>query len=600
MLRFESMTARLKRLFTAALVLLSFSSTPAFSIEASAGLWSVIGEYIGRIAGNIDYIEIDSTDAGFDRGAIAKVIFGVSRVVERNPKSTAADDRYLVKDTMRIGLRLGAGLMLSGSGSYVRQYTLVYPVSKKLAGTFHDKFILNLLLPANVIFNKLPKKYVLMTESFVEGQGRLKIGGNALIPLGSATSYGKVQLSRTFIDYKSDKKVKVFIDKAKYSQLTQLINFNFGLLGIPIFKSRLDKGHLERTYLEVDISDKDKRKKASQALGLLVKEDSHSELGPLSTPKKLKTDFIENYDYFTLAWLFTVEGVNRIDRITEITNNGERDEYVTRFQVEDRRMTSWTTGIDAETHSSKLWAMARGKDETGYIDPEVRITLVTTDDWLKGDEIKERYESLIDKIAFKKNFMNLQKSFTDAKNRQGKLHMQIDMQLYSEAFEILLNTSAASYWASLAAVTGEAVSYFKEASNRNLHSHAQRRIRQGRVSLSDMYLARAMKSFIRRVQLAKNESDPLIKMRWLILALRRVTYVGPGTFSPVIFQMIHALVGEENLFIKFQLTNLILDSAIKDGFKHKLVTKTIGRQRVSQNKLYPFLFQDTSEIYYLF
>ncbi|MBK25211.1 MAG: hypothetical protein CME70_14550 [Halobacteriovorax sp.] len=575
-------------------------SAPAHADDSSNGIWSAIGEYISQLAGNIDYVNIASEELGIDNGLIAQVIFGSSRVVERNPESTSSDDRYLVKDKVRIGLRLGAGFVLAGSASYVRQYTLVYPVKTKAEGVFHNKFLVNFILPLQVAFDKLPEKYVLMMESFLEGQGRIKFGGTPLIPLGSTTSLGRVQLTRNFIDKKSDKKIKVFQDNSKFTRLAQDLSFSLGLIGIPIYEGRVDRGKLERQYLEVDISNKKKEHLCRSGLKTLLKYDSIEDLRPISKIRTINTKFIETYNYFTLAWLFTVEGVSRADRIIEQISVQDRTEYVTRYQVENRKTVAWTTGIDGETHTSKLWAMARGVGKNGYINPEVRIALIAKDGWLKENELKKSYLPLVDKIAFKKDFLSIDSNFTEDENLTGQFQLQIDFHLYEEAFEKLLETSSEKYWAALAKVTSKSSRYFKDAANRNYHDRLQRRMRQDRIPLKHLYLAKSMKAFIRRVEIAKKEVDPLAKMHWLVLGLRKLTYVTSDSFSPEIFQIIHGLVGTRNLFIRIEAMNLVSDMALTNNEEHKTIVKTIGTRRESKNSFHPFYFQDAGEIYYLF
>jgi len=575
-------------------------SSPVLANESSNGIWSAIGEYISQLAGNIDYVNIASEELGIDDGLIAQVIFGSSRVVERNPESTSLEDRYLVKDKVRIGLRLGAGFVLAGTASYVRQYTLVYPVKTKAQGVFHNKFLVNFLLPLQVAFDKLPKKYVLMMESFIEGQGRIKIGGTPLIPLGSTTSLGRVQLTRNFIDNKTDTKIKVFQDSSKFTRLAQDLSFSLGLVGIPIYEGRVDRGNLERKYLEIDISNEKKKKLCRSGLKKLLKYDSIEDLKPISKIHTLNSKFIETYNYFTLAWLFTVEGISRADRIIEQMSSGDRTEYVTRYQVENRKSVAWTTGIDGEVHTSKLWAMARGVGENGYIDPEVRISLIAKDGWLKENELKKSYLPLVDRIAFKKNFLNIDTSFTEDEYLTGQFQLQIDFHLYEEAFEKLLNTSSEKYWAALAKVSSKSARYFKDAAKRNYHHRLQRRMRQDRIPLKHLYLAKSMKAYIRRIEIAKKEKDPLAKMHWLVLALRKLTYVTSDSFSPEIFQIIHGLVGTENLHIRIEAMNLVSDQALNLLHNHKVIVKKIGTKRESKNNFHHFYFQDASEIYYLF
>ena len=109
----------------------------------------------------------------------------------------------------------------------------------------------------------------------------------------------------------------------------------------------------------------------------------------------------------------------------------------------------------------------------------------------------------------------------------------------------------------------------------------------------------SMSALADRVKIARNETDPLAKLHWLILGLRKLTYVTSDTFSPEIFQIIHGLVGTKNLFIRIELLNLVKELSLSKENDHKVILKTIGKRRESKNKLHSFYFHK-SHLFHLY
>ena len=193
-------------------LLLSYTSAWA-QLEGTGPLIQIARAFLGG-AGNLN---IESATLGIDKGIIANTILGIGRKVERNPNPSGDHDHYLVKDRMRLGLELGAGLVAAGTITYAQEWTLVYPVSKKMKGLLSRKFIVDLFLfyrATHMIKEDLPGDYALLRESFVEGKGRLKIGGAAGLLLGNQASASRIKLDTVLIKaQKNQRKPRSFATK---------------------------------------------------------------------------------------------------------------------------------------------------------------------------------------------------------------------------------------------------------------------------------------------------------------------------------------------------------------------------------------------------
>lgn len=224
--------------------------------EGLSGLATGAGSWILDTAAEyFDSWGLSTINIGLDQGIIAQVIFKVNRKVEKNPYPTNGRDDWLVKDVLKIGFRLGYGIVISGDVSYARQYTLVYPVASKKEGLFHNKFLFNLLLPYTIHKNRMPERYVAVIEDYIEGRGRLKVGASAIIPIGVENSASLVRLGRTFISHRKKDSFKIFEDKSHYTELASSLHTKLLVFQFPLLEMRRWDGVLKRTYYEISTAE---------------------------------------------------------------------------------------------------------------------------------------------------------------------------------------------------------------------------------------------------------------------------------------------------------------------------------------------------------
>lgn len=75
-----------------------------------------------------DSIVIGPGTLGIDTSIISDIEFSPSKIVSPNPRSTSDDDRFIVQTKVKVKYSLGAGIVLRGKISYIREYNLTFPI----------------------------------------------------------------------------------------------------------------------------------------------------------------------------------------------------------------------------------------------------------------------------------------------------------------------------------------------------------------------------------------------------------------------------------------------------------------------------------------
>jgi len=108
------------------------------------------------VAASFDKITVTGDQVGIERNIVGEVEITFGRDITPNQWQTGDDDKFLVEDTMYVRFGLGLGLVARGKVSYLKTYKLIYPVKDRRTGMYHDRFILNLLLPTTSVATPSP------------------------------------------------------------------------------------------------------------------------------------------------------------------------------------------------------------------------------------------------------------------------------------------------------------------------------------------------------------------------------------------------------------------------------------------------------------
>lgn len=557
------------------------------------------GVYAGgrSLISSFNGMDINPIEIGIDSNIIYRVIFGFNRSIEKNLEPTGDDDIYLVKDTFKIGLRLGAGLVLSGDVAYVKEYNLVYPVASKAQGQMKNNFLVNLLLPAQVHSEKLPERHVLVLENYLEGRGRLRLG-NSFTGIGTFLSASQVNLSRTYISQNTQDKAYIFEDSSLFTELAYRINLELGAVGIPVFNTHIRQGNLKRKYYELDL----KNKEHADALSSALKFGMNGKLRALGASHRIDDKFLEQHRYFNLFGIIRAQTRTRFDDITEYhMNDPHPGEYVLlrRYQLEQLKRSSWTLGLTGEDMESRVILTGKpslendiGSGLEDITDPSIQILMSIHDKTTATGEL-ERYIEMINEMAQDPEFINFTPSLHARNDLWGETEVFVTFKLYKDAIEKLIAADEKLYWKTLAQLTNRSESYWARALTTNMRNR-----RHLDVTNRDSYLAAKVKSMARHFRNAAKERTALARMRSLHSALAQSVYGSDRAYRGTILAMIHKIVGEENLHMSAYIA---VPEDQENHFPGKIpLTNELGKKQSVDDLFYQFIFENASEIYNAF
>lgn len=549
----------------------------------------------------VRYIKIDPKWLGWDEDIISHIILRMNREIELNPKPTGENDEYLVKDTMEIGFRLGYGFVFSGDVSYVKKYTVVYPVRTQAEGRYHNHFIINFMLPLQVGRFGLQQNFAAITEDYIEGRGRIKIGGherhfNSL--LGTTLTASKIYLDRRFISYKPGDRLVYFRDKGISHRLAYELFLEFAYLfyyRVPFIESSSQEGTLTRDYLEMDLSDLETAPLKPGALGRLILENDPSLIKKMAKKKTIHDKFFQEKTLFSLLRAFKIRTVYRVDKITS-TFPGKGENGETRYQVESRKLRAWKFLDNGERHFSSVRLTCKSRDGREIDDPVLMLTLRIDDRNTADGELKHGYLRSINALALDKRFIDFNSSAFSRNRRWGYLQVYIDIILYGGAIRALLRLEGETVWKTLAEVSGRTVKTLKQSAGPRYY-RGRPVYRYDSAGGTD-YLACKTDHFIRQIKKARKAKNTLKKMRYLVKAVRKAVYLSRHSFDPVLLSVIHKILGRENLYLSAAVTMPVNREMVLPG--QVPLRSELGVKRPVEAVVFEFIFEDAAEIYHLF
>jgi hypothetical protein len=570
------------------------------------GLRNAAVDTVVNLAASVRYIVLEPEWFGLDRRIVSKIILRMNREIEQNPMPTNVSESFLVKDTMQIGLRLGYGSVISGDVAYSRKYTLVYPVETRDAGRFHDKFIMNLFLPFKNRGRHLPRNHVVLLEDFLEGRGKIRFKTHpSIVELECSLTASKIYLHRRFLSFKENQhrqRVIFFEDRSLYDELRLRIFFEYFKIfhSIPFF-IYIQKGILNRDYVEMDISDLEANSRKTKALEQLLLEGNPHLLQQLGQRKIIHDRFLEKKSNLKLLGSLRRRSVYRMDRLketfpTQNTDNASdtlpvNNHYV---QIESRKLKAWKFFDNGERHFSSIRLTGKTDGETSVKEPLLTLTIRVNDKSTHDGELKEGYLFFINTLALKNNFIRFNSSRHTVNRMWASTQTFVNIILYEEAIENLVQAGEDKIWEALAEITGRSVHSWKRLS--------RPRYRRGRPGTGrysrERYLAVKTRYFIRELRRARKSRNSLKKMEHVVKAFRKAIYTAGQTYSPTLLAVIHKLVGEENIYMNALVTmpeNKELIFPAESPLYNEL-----GTDRGMKVPVFKFSFDDPSEIYHLF
>ncbi|MCF8060295.1 MAG: hypothetical protein K9K67_13420 [Bacteriovoracaceae bacterium] len=567
---------------------------------------------LSKLAEGLTNINIESATLGVDKGVIAGAVLGIGRKVERNPFPTGKHDQFLVKDRMRLGYEIGAGFVLAGTVSYVQEWTLVYPVPSSLEGTLSRKFILDLFLPLRIKKiheSKLPQSYALIRESYFQGSGRIKAGGVAPLSVGNQFTYGKVFLNGLVTRKYKNGDLKVMREYSRFNKLAHELWLNIILFDLPIFDAYDKSGKLVRNYIVL----KDKNLTPTLKEGLfkaLFTGQNEEDLNDLFenefVSRRVESDFKESYGGLSLFGIFTKETFLREDYVTE-TNYEEgslkKETKETSWQYVDRHYHDWTSGVESLLFRSDV--LLTGKttlDKLGLIakieDPQILLSLIVEDSKTSQREYQSFYLPMFNDLR-PSNMDPLPEVIPELKEKPESI-FKVEAIFSESLLKKFQNTVIGDWYKALEKETGKPRVYWERAAEEGLHNRDRQRLRQARLPLREINLAKKLKTVGRYMEKAKRlkNSAPITSLRYMAWSLRKLFSVGQGAWDIRLLKVMKIVLGQEF----WSRASIRTFSPTTEDKLDTMTTYEVSNPKLKGQlgKTYNFLLVDPSEIYHFF
>jgi hypothetical protein len=527
--------------------------------------------------------EIDPVVGGVSLPFATKIRVKVKRDVVLNREPTGADDRFLVKDNLQVGVELGAGIAVRGSAAYIRDYTLVFPVASQREGIYNTQHILNLFLPYTPGLARLPKKYTLVTEDYLEGKGSVEFGTGTPIALESEAAIARVYLNRLLVVDKGTSVVNAVEDKSAYTELSIQARAAIGILKIPFMSANLQRGEIDRDYWEIPVQETDSNARFNEALLRMQVLGDTTGITPFATRKNISADFVKRRYAFQLSFLRSyATGYSRHD-ITQ--DNGDGTDPVESLQIDTYKDTAWRFFSHGERHYGKAFFLASKNEEGEFVNPILGLNLFLHDRKTSTEELSEYYLNLINTVALDSDFIPITPSSHTRDVKWGETVTMLDILFYKEAIDALLHVTPGEILEAFYEITGQ---------DRNYWDLLERE----RTPSPDKYFYDKFKSTLWDIVKAQEQKDPEKQMNSLTLALRNSILKMGESFRPEILAVIHKIVGSDNIYLVGRIT---APEGIEIAFPNgKPLFNTIGENRYPNARLNNFELGNISDIYNFF
>lgn len=336
--------------------------------------------------GQTKHITLEGAEIGFEGGFISQVILNLRREVETNPKPKSAEELYIIRDHFEVGMRLGYSFGLYKDYVYSRAFTMSYPVRTKAEARWKNGFIVNVLLPKNIRDGKLPEKYVLHTDHFLErGYGVDLDNMTEPVSISAKIRASKARLLRTILDHRNKDRVVIYRDRTDYAEVLLRTYARLVLLKLPLMETYKRWGNSSGAGSVLT-----QEEMASVDIQKAVVHGDFTDHFHREKKFHLRNQFQEQDFSWNLIFL---RGRNsgRFERI-HLEHDGKSDEFI---QYRTSRMNSWNFINGSEDRTSAVQVLA----EKGEGNFQIKVTNVILDTNTKDEELENDYLNFINNLS---------------------------------------------------------------------------------------------------------------------------------------------------------------------------------------------------------
>ena len=520
----------------------------------------------------------------------AGIILRVHRSVVRNEQPRNMNERYLVHDQLVIGWTLGTNIAQVGSSiTYYRSFNLIYPVQRQSEGMYKTAYLPALLMPYAPGQIKLPQKYSILIEDYVEGRGTLSATGHAPVELNAGASLARVYLKRTLISDRADGKVEVLLDNSHYTELSAkvaaVLRVAFVSLKFPFFEGSIRKGSIDREVWSLPVQTAESRLRAREALSLIAATMRTDTLPQFASRKQIDADFLMRKWGFNLFSLVTTLDVRTKANIEESDSESPKD-IVYKYQIENMTENLWKAPIldIQERDTAKTFFLGVKSPDGKYQDAILGLNIRQWDSSTSSQELYDDSVVLAQKVAGDPNFIVFSPRLHTNKDQWGSVVTMVDLLLYQAAMDKLLAISDEQWWSQFSLMTKIVPSQRRDDTR----------------SATEVALVRNFQDFLAALSRARNTSDLNRRIEALTNAMAKTAVTTSLTtgFKGDLIGVLMSQLPEDSYFLSVKISSPLYSQNIFPTEK-PLVNRR-GVLKFKDARLHDFSLNTISVIYNFF
>jgi hypothetical protein len=522
-------------------------------------LWTSILDAARNSLGNLEKINISGSEFGFQKGVVSYVIFNTRREIEENPNSTHFEEKFLVKDSLMVGFRLGVAYGVLADSEVHREFTLVYPARSRAEARKKNGFITNILLPRDIYRSDMPKKYVLKTEHFLNFRKGLKVDSyNSFSSLGVDFGSTRTRLWQSILDVKNPDKPLLMRERSH--EMGRFINtyLRLGLLKIPLINTAKNWGDSLGYGYELSTL-KMQDKEYSSALHKAFVNGKFEDFD--KQQQAFQFNNVYSVNKFDLGLMFIINRKRYVqDNILIVDNKGNEK---MQNQVHDTQRIGWSLGFTSEYRERKMHVYSETSPNT-LPKYSIESTFVMEDMNTKTKELEEVYLKNLN-MASRDSQPLIQFTPSLGYSRNGiwgHTISYVNLRIYHEGLLKLLGLTDKEFWQKLSLKLGKSrdqidndLSTYNFAKSEFTSNPRTAYGRRDELTSDEMRFYSAVLSFIKNLNIAKKTTLEGERVMALAEILKSSFYKEPKNgFNSSLASFLLFLIDKDDYFLEVGVT----------------------------------------------
>lgn len=528
-----------------------------------------------------DQVELSMPDLLGGSPVEGNLIVGLSRNITTNREPIDANDRYIVKDRIRVGFALGVGYGIKGKLRVYRDYKLYYGVKDNRKAHLNTDHILAVINPFKAASKHLPERYTLVIEDYIEGEGSIKLSTGKVIEIRPQASISRVNLNRLLVADKGYDTIKIYKDDSVYTDISLKLKLALQFIEIDFLRASFQKGKITRNFWEISTNERTQKERLQSVLAEVRRSADTAVLGKIKTRSKTISKFRKTSREFNLLnVVFNKSSTSKQD-IEEWTY-GDNPTNSKTLQLEMKHEDGWTGLYQSELRQGNAFFVGTRDTKGRFKDPVLGLNIFIEDKGADSRELAQILKS-INVAANDYTFMPISPSLHSRDGQWGTVWAYLDILIYKEGIETLLNTNPNDLWHSFYRVT-------------STNDFQWRQIVKDKRPLARVY--DDFMKVTRMIKKAQNHRNFDDKMKYLVKAMRKAFINTNGTIKSQAIAAIMNVLDEDQRFIGSRVTSPFYEQTIFPSGKP--MVNQIGELRHLDARLKDFDLENTNKVYNLF